>query len=64
MEAKGIVFFNRQQEGYWNLARSYLSDIRKIPIALRFIPRLLTSPIRVLPDFIVIGFPKCGTTSL
>jgi hypothetical protein len=63
-EGKGVVFFNNKKEGYLGLAANYLGDIRKVPIALAFLPRLLTSPLRSLPDFIVIGFPKCGTTSL
>jgi hypothetical protein len=63
-EGKGVVFFNNKKEGYLGLLADYLGDIRKVPIALAFLPRLLTSPLRSLPDFIVIGFPKCGTTSL
>jgi hypothetical protein len=27
-------------------------------------PRLVTSPARGLPDFVIIGAQKCGTTSL
>jgi hypothetical protein len=48
---------------FGNDARFYLSgaNLRK---AISFAPRLLTSPFRMLPDFMVIGFPKCGTTSL
>jgi hypothetical protein len=39
----------------------------RVPLAgrdLRYDLRLLTSPLRVLPDFVVPGEAKCGTTSL
>ncbi len=51
-------------KGYADLAGHYFTDPKKLPLALRFMPRLLTSPFRTLPDFMVFGFPKCGTTSL
>ncbi len=63
-EGKRIVYFNNKREGYLGLVQDYLGDLRRVPVALRFLPRLLTSPLRCLPDFIVAGFPKCGTTSL
>lgn len=52
------------EQGFLWLAKAFLSDPKKLPKAVSFIPRVLTSPIRTLPDFIVMGFPKCGTTSL
>lgn len=58
------VFFNKKKEGYLPLVAFYLSDVKRVGTALEFLPRLLTSPLRVMPDFFVIGFPKCGTTSL
>jgi len=38
--------------------------IRRLSLALRFRYRLLTASQRTLPDYIVIGGQKCGTTSL
>lgn len=35
-----------------------------IKLALRITPRLLTNHIRVLPNFLIIGAAKCGTSSL
>jgi len=49
---------------YLWLVKAFLSDPKKIPKAARFLLRLSTSPIRTLPNFIIVGFPKCGTTSL
>ena len=37
---------------------------RKKRRLVSFLIRRVTSPMRVLPDFLIIGFHKCGTTSL
>jgi hypothetical protein len=38
--------------------------IRKFKTITIQVFRILTSPLRVLPDFIIIGAQKAGTTSL
>jgi len=52
------------ETGVFQLIRKYSSNLKSALTALRFLLRLSTSPIRTLPDFIIAGFPKCGTTSL
>ena len=42
-------------------SENYANRIWK-KISLKY--RHLTSSIRILPSFIIIGFPRCGTTSL
>jgi len=65
--AGGIWLHIRGPEG----AKGYIQNLLDAPkppafmkkgIGLGF--RILTSPIRVLPDFIIIGAAKCGTTAL
>jgi len=46
------------------LIKAHLKNPKKFFKGVMFLFRLITSPIRTLPDFIIIGFPKCGTTSL
>jgi hypothetical protein len=46
------------------LPAELVSKPDKLLARVLFIPRLLTSPLRTLPDFLLMGFPKCGTTSL
>lgn len=36
----------------------------RVQQTLKFLRLQMTGPLRVLPDFLVIGAPKCGTTSL
>ena len=36
----------------------------RVQQALEFLRLNLTGSLRVLPDFLIIGAPKCGTTSL
>ncbi len=35
-----------------------------IKLANKLVPRILTNQIRVMPNFLIIGAAKCGTTSL
>ncbi|MBU1681465.1 sulfotransferase domain-containing protein, partial [Candidatus Micrarchaeota archaeon] len=52
------------ETGFFQLIKIYSSNLKNTLTAIRFLFRLFTSPIRTLPDFIIAGFPKCGTTSL
>jgi len=52
------------ETGFFQLIKTYSSNLKSILTAIRFLFRLSVSPIRTLPDFIIAGFPKCGTTSL
>jgi hypothetical protein len=48
----------------FQLIKTYSSNFKNVLTAIRFLFRLVTSPVRTLPDFMIAGFPKCGTTSL
>ncbi|MFX1453319.1 MAG: hypothetical protein ACFFCM_20970, partial [Promethearchaeota archaeon] len=41
---------------------SFLPENKRFSISKFY--RKITSPIRTLPDFLIIGAPRCGTTSL
>ncbi len=51
-------------EGARYMLTSHLNPAGSLMFTLRHGLRFLTSPLRVLPDFVVIGAKKCGTTAL
>lgn len=40
------------------------SRLRRVGVRVSDLHRMITSPVRLLPDFLIIGGQKCGTTSL
>jgi hypothetical protein len=44
--------------------REKIVNENSFPLVLKRLPRILTAPLRVLPDFIIIGAQRAGTTSL
>jgi hypothetical protein len=51
-------------DGARYMLTSHFNPAPSLKTKLRLGARMLTSPLRVLPDFLIIGAKKCGTTAL